>query len=353
MSNKFLASVRITYPFLSALLLSGCASIPDVTYKYYPATWSSVVTVTQTVMCDAATNVHIANTPTVSTAYTRDWSEREPFSLKLKELQTISADAEVAMDFTEDGRLKGINHSSTGQGETIIKSVVSLAAALGMPMVADASIKAAAAPPPAETCRKIAKWAGDKPVPVNLIYRATIKPENLGKSVRLVESDGSKAIRADLADALPELMVSVGAAQEVASGPSFSGTETDVVLLKLQKIATVQLMFHDPSAMSVVGSSTILVPMKGDTSTYNLPIPKAALFGKQSFALKLSESGAVVSVSYGKNVGAAGALNALTSLQGAGTAAETAETASLRAQADRIAQQQRLMLCQTKPDQCK
>jgi hypothetical protein len=78
---------------------------------------------------------------------------------------------------------------------------------------------------------------------------------------------------------------------------------------------------------------------------------KAALFGKQTFTVSLSEAGAVMSVGYGKNAGTASALNAIGAIVNTETAA--AKAAELKAQADLIAQQQRLVLCQTKPDQCK
>lgn len=99
-----------------------------------------------------------------------------------------------------------------------------------------------------------------------------------------------------------------------------------------------------------IWTGTIQVPLP---QTYLLPIPKAALFGKQSFSLSLSEAGAVTSVDYGKNTGAASALNAAGAIATA-AAPETvaAKAAEVKAQADLIAQQQRLARCHANPAQC-
>jgi hypothetical protein len=84
-----------------------------------------------------------------------------------------------------------------------------------------------------------------------------------------------------------------------------------------------------------------------------LPIPKAALFGKQTFSLSLSEAGTITAVDYGKQTGAAGALNAAGSIATAvDPETPTAKAADLKAQADIIAQQQRLLRCQRAPASC-
>ena len=41
---------------------------------------------------------------------------------------------------------------------------------------------------------------------------------------------------------------------------------------------------------------------------YTIPIPHAAVFGKQSFELALDESGALTQLKYGKSTGAGGAI---------------------------------------------
>jgi hypothetical protein len=58
-------------------------------------------------------------------------------------------------------------------------------------------------------------------------------------------------------------------------------------------------------------------------------------------------------VDYGKSNGAAGALNASNAILTAGAPESTAsKAADIKAQADLIAQQQRLVRCQAKPESC-
>jgi hypothetical protein len=320
--------------------LVGCASIPDVTYTYYPAKWSTIVSVTQTVGCNAAkTEVVVLNTPSVTTAYSSNLDK--PFKIRIKDLESLSADIEMTMGFTDDGRLKSINQNTTGQGEAIIKSAVSLATAVGA-MAILKTTKVEKIP----ECSEIDSWGGNKPV--TLVYRVTIESDKLEKTIPLDAAPESKRLYEILEKILPKLEVDLVEAHDMKSGPSYGGDSRDVVFLALQKAGFLDISIrssHDPKP---IGRARIVIP-KDDT--YELPIPKAALFGKQTFSVVLNEAGAVTSVGYGKNVGVAGALNALGAI--AGTQTATTEAADLKAQADLIAQQQRLVQCQTKPDQCK
>jgi hypothetical protein len=93
-----------------------------------------------------------------------------------------------------------------------------------------------------------------------------------------------------------------------------------------------------------------MIPLR---DTYALPIPRAAVFGKQSFALTLSEAGAVTAIDYGKLTGAASPLNVATAAANAAAPASSAtQAAEVKAQADLIAQQQRLARCQAQPEKC-
>jgi hypothetical protein len=337
---------RLTVATLITGILTGCATLPDVTYSYYPAKWNATVTVTQTVGCNTSkTAAVVLNSPSVTTAYSSK-TDSKPFQFKVKDLQSLSADVDMTMAFTDDGRLKSINQSTTGQGEAIIKSAASLITAVGAKVMFTPPKVGA---PPSTTlpeCAQIDSWGGSKPV--TLTYRASITPDNLDSTVPLDAAPETKDLYRLLKNILPTLKVSVGKVTDVISGPSYDKQSSDVVLLELQKIGAVEIVISSSSSVDPLGLSRIVIPQD---RTYKLPIPKAALFGKQSFALTLSEAGAVTSVTYGKNVGTAGALNALSTLAGTQTAA--AEAADLKSQADLIAQQQRLVLCQTKPEQCK
>src|SRR5262249_51200750 len=150
---------------------------------------------------------------------------------------------------------------------------------------------------------------------------------------------------------LPPISVSIGHAWAVGGRANYllpaGYSDDDVVGLRLQKTANVEIKVlsnHKP-----IWKGNVVVPLP---DTYALPIPRAALFGNQNFSLSLSEAGAIQSVDYGKLSGAAGALNAAQSVANAPTQAMANQVADVKAQADLIAQTQRLLRCQTHPTTC-
>ena len=333
------------------LSLSGCASVPDVTYNYYPARWSSSVTVTQTVGCAASKKkVLTMHAFSVATSYSSDLG-KEPFSIRVKDLDRWSGDVDFTMTLTDDGRLRGVNQSSTGQGEALVKSVIALEAAIAAVPFATSLSDVDRSLPTEKDCQTIDRW-GDKK-PITIIYRGSFSEKDRGTSVPLKVSSESKAIYDELSRFLPTFSVDVDKVdqvKEIQSRPDVKDGDSSTVPLTLQKLGSlgIRIKQEGSSSDTTVYSSRVLTPL---SETYSLPIPKAALFGKQSFSLALSEAGAITSIGYGRNTGAVGALNSLGALANTQTAATDA--AEAKAQADLIAQQQRLMLCMTKPDQCK
>jgi hypothetical protein len=338
--------LKLAMAIVVAEFLGACATIPNVTLSYNRSKWSSVATVTQTIGCNAAkTRVVVLNTPSVTTTYSSNVDE-PPFTIGIKELEGGLgglADSEMSITFTDDGRLKSINQSTMGQGEAIVKSAVALAGAVALFYVKPA--------PPDRTleeCNTIETWGAGKPI--TLSYKAPITTP--GTDVAFEAASESKELYALIRNQLPTLKATVSGVSDSKNGPIYdgprSGTSESVVLLELQKMGSVSVTIK--ANTDTIGTARIVIP-KDDT--YKLPIPKAALFGKQTFALTLAESGAVTSVGYGKTTGAASALNALGAIAGAETQITAAKAAELKAQADVIAQQQRLVLCETKPDQCK
>lgn len=349
--------LRIVGVILVAGCLTGCATIPDVTYNYYPAKWNTTLTVTQTVGCNAAkTEAVVLNAVSVATTYSsKIEKDKAPFKIRIKDLDKFSADVDMTMTFTDDGRLKSINQSATGQGEAIIKSAVSLVGSLAaMPQVALYEMAKKEQEPSLAQCDDIDKW-GDKK-PITLIFKASVNSDKLGKEVDFKAAPESDKLYEKLRNVLPILKVNVAEAKDITdikSGPRYeNGAKEDVVLLELQKIGSVSLAIsssdNSSDAAKSIGSSRITIPLE---ATYKLPIPKAALFGKQTFSITLSDAGAVTSIGYGKNAGMASTLNALGSI--ATTETASTESANIKAQSDLIAQQQRWVLCSTKPKECK
>ncbi len=352
---------------LTAALLAGCATIPEVTFNYYPVKWEATTTVTQTVDCDTSkTHFFISNAASTTPKYSSNF-EVEPYTIKIRKIEGLFgtfADSEITMTLTEDGRLRGINQSTTGQGEAVIKSAVTLAATV-LPI---AALKQQAIPAPGECqaegcCEVIKKWGDGKPV--TLTYKVKIDGStDHDQPVYLQPAAESEDLHERLQNILPKLEATIS--KEVAenkSGPIYpaypkwtwteAGQEPpdDMVYVRLQKAefltVTTTWLKWDTQETDVIATDHIVV---NSSDTYPIPIPKAKMFGKQSFGLSLSEAGAVTSITYGKNTGAAGALNSIGAIANAETPASKA--AALREQADLIYQQQRLVLCRAKPDKC-
>lgn len=321
-----------------ACLAAGCASLPDVKMTYYPVLWETAIVVTQTVACDAKSENLIAlSTPSVTTRYSSDLDH--PRSLQIADLSSGFADSEFTIAFTDDGRLKSINQSTTGEGEAIVKAAISAGAATF-------SIVAMEGSAPSPRCADIEKWGSNKPITIT--YRKTIGPDDVGTKVTLDVAPESDALYKMLGNSLSLPTSQISPTRKMESGASYTGKSSDVVWVKVQNMG--EIVITTTALKRDLGAATVITPLAG---THKLPIPKPALFGKQTFSIALTDPGAIASIGYGRLSGMASAFNALNSAATIGIAKENAQTAELKARADLIVQQQRLVLCESKPDQCK
>jgi hypothetical protein len=334
-------------------LLNGCSSIPDVEYRYYLAKMSITANVTQTVDCNAyKTALIISNVPSVAASYASDLT-KGPYRIRLNDINGAFgtfADTDMSMSFYDDGRLKSINQSTTGQGEEIIKSAVTLAGAFvggGGPGTAAEDMKS--------MCTKIGTLGDNKPVSVTYTKVISYAPAGADQTLDLPVAAASLSVHAKLAAILggnlPPLGLIIDKPKPVESGAGYSApssSDGDIVGLQLPKMLWVNV---EVTSKGATFANTLLTAPSGET--YTLPIPKAALFGKQSLQLTLSEAGAITTIDYGKLTGVSGALNAANSIAtGAEPPSAATQAAALKAQGDLIAQHQRLVRCQANPATC-
>jgi hypothetical protein len=87
-------------------------------------------------------------------------------------------------------------------------------------------------------------------------------------------------------------------------------------------------------------------------TAYEIPIPKAAFFGKQAFAATFDEAGGMTMLQYGKEPGGGGALAVLQAGYDAVRQTDAEKVSHLKGEADVIAAQQRLVKCQASPETC-
>ncbi|MEX2498332.1 MAG: hypothetical protein WD397_05600 [Wenzhouxiangellaceae bacterium] len=86
---------------------------------------------------------------------------------------------------------------------------------------------------------------------------------------------------------------------------------------------------------------------------YKIPVPYPRLFGTSTFSAGFSESGSLRTIGYSREGGADALAAGLTSIRDEFAGPTTAEQAAqVKAEADLIAQQQRLLRCQLAPDDC-
>lgn len=329
---------------IAALTLSGCASTPKLSMNYYLPTTSASFKVVRTIACDEANN------PIVATAVTPTVKHRADPALK----QTVDVDrlrgsfsnTDLKFEYYEDGRLSGINASSTGQGEAILKTAITLATAIvgldgGSPTYPD-------------ECAAIKKFGGGKPL--TLTYDGQVDLAAAADVVQTIDPDTTSLYYAGELKAVLGPICAYALGGTTPAQPLSNVDEKAAVLFQMRQPGTAHVRILS-GAGPACGKVTIWddsLPAAQFGAPYTLPIPSPAVFGKQVFAASFAESGALKSVQYASDTSAGQVLNvgsaALTALQGD---SDTQKAAAVKGQADLILQQQRLVACIADPASCK
>jgi hypothetical protein len=346
--NNFAKSFFLTFsrnfdfalPFAAvAATLSGCGTIPDAKVNYFYTQSKVAFKAVRSVACDSGD--HLIAMTTVTPSVVNSASNTPAGTLDLTKLRGFFSDADVKFDFYEDGRLKDMNATSTGQGDTILKAATTLATSL-------AAFVAGQPPPTYPTqCQYIKSQGGGKPLSLTYAgdidfskgtapqeikadavssYDASQLAGVIGGVCAVVKSKGQQALPIDYTPKSDDVTINVrqpGWAQIVVSRsvPGGGCPETDAY-------------WNDRVAVAQFGTA------------YSLPVPKPAIFGKSAVSFAFADSGALTTAQFTSVNGTAQALSGLDSLltiaQGESTASKAAD---VKAQADLIAQQQRLVQC--------
>ncbi|MBH9576833.1 hypothetical protein [Inhella proteolytica] len=318
--------------------------------RYYLPTSSLSLTVVRSVSCDAADRALVATSVVPNLQHRADPKAEE--WLDLSELRGAWADVDVKLEWTEDGRLKGINTASAGQGDSIIKAAAGLATAL-----AGAAVVPFARTDLTDT-QKACAWvrqAGDGHA-IAITLRAGIALDGEpGPFMDFKPTADSAHAFEQVKPLLSELRHQV------------MGSETDSPPLQLAgapsgpqiwsrwpgriRVQVVDLGLEGKSKPQVIWNQALPIAQLG--KRFALPLPKPALFGSSGFAVGFADSGAVTSVQLGSKGGLKAGLDGLSTLAKLPTDMTSAEAAALKAEADKLAQQQRLANCLLKPSDCK
>ena len=328
---------------VGALLLllagSGCASMPDATVGYYLARTEVSVKVTRTIACDSADKLFVQNSIVPTTTHSADTSKVH--TLPLKPMRSTFTDSDFTFEFYGDGRIKGVNSVSEGKGEDILKAAINVAATAAAMGLAPRTARIGS------DCDYIRANSDDKTL--TLVYSAKLDLEDRASQAIPPDAQSDPHV-ARFAKTLGPLCAVVGAAR-TPRVPLQKGDEAGAVLLEAREPALVPLEVKgDLACARSLGVSEVLVAQKG--VDYQMPIPKAALFGKKNFVAKFDESGALNWVQYASSPGAGQALNVLNAGLTAVKDSTGAKAAELNAEAELIAAQQRLVRCRATPKDC-
>jgi hypothetical protein len=400
-----------------ALGLAGCATTPpDVTARYYFPKAETQLLVTETVGCSpkpaAGTQAHriiravMTVAPTTTNSADMAWLVASPTvpntqvvrqgHLRYRDFSSALSDEDITVTLTADGRLSGINATSTGEGDTIIKNLVTVAGAAAL--VGGHQAGPFVETPEDEACDVIDGYAaiaqGDptKIAPtLTLTYSvaftydfgADLKTPTLQVDtaafpnygppttyddqtapraiINMVPDPAAANIVRDLQQKLPgkftphvELMTTAETMRylHTVEPPATLDTPsvelTQVAMLDVRVTGYVADLKTDPQVWNAI----IPAPTR---ITYPLPIPKPADFGKTAFSLALSDYGSVTSLHYGSNTAGPDLSDAAGAIAKALPQAQTPEDKAntIKGQADLIAQQQRLISCEVDPTTCK
>lgn len=331
---------RVATILVISQLITGCAKLPPVTTTY-PATRSFLnIRAVQTVGCDEQNHPVSATALTQSLVHVADHSAQR--TLQLAQIDGAFANSDIKLEFYGDGRLKGINAVTTGQGEAIVKAATSLAAAAFEKGDTEEVIAA---------CKALKARFKDKPLTLAFETRDDLTGKSNGIAIR--PDWQSEAYYDQFKPLFGEICLRFGK-MNVPSLPVTLDGQKRYALVEAVQPAQLEIAVSSGGVgeceKSVLWSAIVAVAHRGQK--YSIPIPKAAVFGKQAFAASFDEAGSLTLLQYGKDNGTAGAIGAVNTTYDAlhETRAET--ISELKSEADLIAAQQRLVKCQTTPASC-
>ena len=335
---------RVSAFSVMLLAVAGCAHTPDVEVGYYLAKSAVSVRVIRTVACDGSDAPIVASAVIPTVTHSADTAKRG--TINLGALRGIAADPDATFTFTEDGRLKSINASSVGQGEAILKAFVTFTGT----MMAIAEAGSHSYP---DLCVFIKKAGDGKPL--SLTYEGVVKLDVLDQQQHVPAAATSSYYAERLEPMLGAVCVSVGKAEAPQQPVTFKSAPDDV-LLNARQPGQVPLKVRagkrDACSEVPLWDGSVAVAQAG--TAYTIPIPRGAFFGKQVFAVSFAESGALSSLQYAALSGDAQAINAANAVAAALKPDTTAEKlVQVKAEADLIAQQERLVKCRASPADCK
>ena len=350
-----------------ALAFAGCAQIPDVTARYYSAKTDVHVRLVRTLGCDAQNYPYLTSAVTSVITHSADVNSEHTF--RPADFGAFFANGDVKLEFYPDGRLKGLNSSATGQAQPILDAAIKVAGGpfsiennKAKPKCADFRARYADKPqtlvfevryslaeptsPPANAGEAPA-WTPPQPISI------PPDPQYADQWSEFYELLGTPCLAFTSTGTTKAPITAKGVSSDGWADSESAGSDAQISLKARQPAqvrVSVRLAYQPDCRGNEIWASVIPVAQLG--AKYTIPIPKPPLFGKQTFAASFDEAGGLGVLQYSQDSGATSGLTAIDTAQASGKTMAAEETSALKAEADLIAAQQRLVKCQITPASC-
>jgi len=357
---------RLVGGAFALVLIGGCAKIPAQKQKYYDPITSINVKVERTIGCDEKKHIFIANDVEVIEVNRADTS-KDPHVFDTEAVSGTFSDSTVGLKRSPDMRLISVNMTNTGQGGPILKTLGSLfvAAFVGLD-------ESKPRPTEAETifaseCEIINNE--DKGKPVTLTYGITVipsAPEASPHSETRVTQEplhpavSSVYLDSKLNQAIGTVVVSIttpkyAAVAPVSVGPGVCSKDDECIQAVQPALAKIQVYTKDGNVyaggQSPLAEDSVLIAQLG--VPYVIPVMKPAAFGKGTLQAEFDSSGALTNIEYGSETGAVGLIGAIDTAVSQRNGELAAGTKAINDKSDRVAANNRWVICHTTPKDCK
>ena len=320
---------------------TGCAHIPDATVHYYLSQTTITAKVTRSLACDANKELYVMDTVALSSQHSAD--RGEPREISLKPLKGLFTDSTIKFDLSEDGRLKGINATGEGKGEDILKAAITV---LSTVSVGGLKVMTTNGTTPQDPCEYI-KARGSDGKSLTIVYESDVNLKERESPIKpdLKSETHEKALRSALGP-----VCALVSERKVTPAPVQKAAGHDYVL-KVRQPGTAKLEVKGgQNCGRLLGAAGVFAGQLG--AEYDLPVPRAVIFGKESMQATFGESGVLTLIQYGSSPGAGQLLNVVNSGLTAINDRTTKKTAELNAEADLIKAQERLVKCKANHADC-
>lgn len=363
----------IKFKHLSLIIITimfyGCASMPDTTIGYHIPKSKINVVVSQTVSCIKTSKPIVETNVKFTPVYYAGSGEFQ--IINLSELDTWYSTGNVEITLTSDGRLLSFGADSTGVGNEIVDTLVSLVTLSTsitkskkplsleetkekqkIRKIIKERIKTAC-----EEVNKLAEKKDNKPLPLSIVLRSVINFSDNNTPIfkPFVIDSYPKSIYMDIKDALGALSyapITSLKKEEIRLPLVNSYKKGRSIMLVEPNIATIKLNRTPLGSRQIqVFEAKVNVPQWGES--YYVPIPKPPFFGNNLINLTLHESGKIKTLKFGVTNGAKNLGASFKALNNTLVTSDEKEAKKLKDEADVLAQQQRLIVCKVTPEQCK